>query len=665
MALAQPTGLQVQELEPFASIEQEVWRYVVGDCDLLTEAGDELLTESGDSLAAEPCTVPLIGVTQYVGDNATLVPAYTLATLDQTTENYSDLPRQVLIGITQDVERYVSSRTLLRARQYVLSPATAAEPQTFVVVGGVDVTDQTSRDLRITASEGDNRTASVRLVKLAKGPLDVPAYQGQAVEITRLINGAPVVLFTGYVERPTYNRDSRSLLLECSDLRNERLGKEDRDQLKAMTGGLFSSITQRDDATGSDWVAELMKTVPGSLDYTSAGVLRYSPWAVGTPAHVLQGNQVHYREVDLEFSTRSEIVNTVSASLEYRYFQRNTLSHAVSLSVETNNYCKLAGCLPATQVEDENGDLVPQILPTKNALRSAAESVSGWSVGALSYIELPPDGWYRNGSDVTQKRAWGASELIRSTRAMGADVTLERYISQPKRESYDITVTAPQSVDQYGEIEGGDMRFAIETRVDPSIFEERGCTVTPDADDRRADVEQAITIVQRMAEKQILASHRQNYAGIRFKPGNNSGDTRGLLPVEIGQTIELVDDEVSCIGTVTEFQHAVSGGDYWTDIKLAVSRVESAVSVTEDWTLPAAPTKYALNSDSQALPETPDCPAPAGEVQVEGDSRIEPDGTVIIVAPSIDRSLVDEIQGTREHTYSVAIPIDQLQVEVV
>lgn len=658
MALAQPTNLLVQDLNTILSVSQDVERHNNTDV-LIAESGDILITESGAEIASEHLT--FVQFTQLVDDSARLNEGGTLITLDQSVIFFRDNAAQTLITMSQDVERHNGSETLVSFRQIV--QAQAPRNPTYVFLDGADIYDQCIPEIEVTASEGSNRTATV-VIRPNPGSIDIPSFQGRNITILREISGALTTLFVGKVDVPRYDRYQKTLRLRCSDLRNERIGKENRDALKRITGGLFSSITQRDDAVGESWVNELMKTVPGSLDYTSSGALRYSPWAVGTPVHTLQGNKIHYKEVELDFSTRSEIINSVSATLEYRYFQRNTISHAVSVEAQRTEYCKLAGCTPANRVEDEDGNLVPQILPTKNAILSAASSVSGWSVIDLEYIPLPPDGWYRRTSDVTQKIAYGASEVIRSTRAMGANITLERYISQPKRETYSLSITAPQSIDQYGEVEGGDMRFAIETRVDPSIFEERGCTIITNADDRRSDAETAITISQRMGERIILESHRQNHASVRYKPANGVTGERNLLPVEIGQTVELVDDEISAIGKVTEFQHVVSGDDSWTDIKLAVSRVDSNITVTEDWSLPAAPTKYALNDDSKLKLETPDCPAPTGEAEVEGDSRIEPDGTVIIVTPSIDRAKVDEIQGARDKAYTIAIPVNPFEVEV-
>ena len=593
---------------------------------------------------------------QHVRLEPVVYPAATAATLDQTVELLTVYPAESFATISQDVQRHEPAETIATLVQRVLSPAAVATNTTFVTLDGQDITSNVAPAISITATEGDNRTAALRLRQLPPGPLDVTGYEGKALVITRLIGGSPVTLFTGTVIKPIWDRDNRQLVLECSDFRNRRVAREHHDRLIALSGGLYSPITQREDAEGEQWVRELMKTVPGSLDYASNGTLQYRPWAVGTPSRTLTDSDVYYEDIRLEFATADEIVNTIPATLEYRYFKRNAISHAVSLAVVDSNYCKLAGCVPASTVTVD-GQPVAQIIPTRAAILNAAESVSNWHLINLEFVELPPDGWYRDQSNVTRKIANGYTEAFRASRAAGADLTLERYISQPLRETYSLSITAPESVDQYGEIRGSDMRFSTETRVDGSVYEERGCTVVVDPDDRRADVELAIQAMQRMGEKTILAAHRKNYAEVVYKAE--------LLPLEIGQTIRLDTSDFDVLGTVTEFSHATTGtGDHYTTLKLAVSRVDSGVVVTEDWSLPAPPTSYKLNADSQALPSTPSCPAPLNEAEVSGPSRLEPDGTVVITAPQVDRSQVDEIIGTSAVTYPVKIPRDQFTVEV-
>lgn len=597
----------------------------------------------------------VVTLAQYVRLDPVSYPAATVATLDQTLIVYSVSAAATIATLDQRAERVYPAATVATLRQTVLSVAQIAANPVRIYLDGADITDRCSPDLTITAAEASNRTARV-IYRPPSGSIDIPGYQGREVDISRIQGGSIVPLFFGVIDVPTYDRYARTLTLACSDLRSERLGKEDQPHLLAMTGGRYSTLVQAEDAEGERWVRELMRTVPGSLDYTSAGVLRYRGWAVGPPTYTLTADQIHHRNIALSFADRSELVNRVNASVEYRYFRRNTLSYAVSLTMRESEFCSIfnGGCTP----------LFGDIVPLKQALAGAGGSVSNWSMTSLEFQELPSNGWFR-GDDAISKIQFGVTDAFRATRAMGADYQFERYLSQPKRERYSMVIEAPQSIEQYGVVPGDTIRTAAETRIDGSIFEERGCVITADPDDRRGDVNTAIQAMQDMAKRQILEAHRKNEARLRYKPKRGASGYLDLLPVEIGDTISASSDEVNVTGFVSGIEHRTSReGDIWTDLVLSVSRVSSALSVTEDWSLPAQPASYRLNSDSQSLPSTPDCPAPAGDAEVTGTSRLEPDGSVVIVTPSVSKAKVDEIIGERVHTYPVAIPNDPYSVEV-
>lgn len=617
MTLAAPTGLQVQLLEPLLDIQQNVKR---------TNA---------------PLTA--IEFDQYVAEWAvTLTPERTLLELTQRVTVFVESAQRQLLAIEQDVKRTLPARTLLTLRQWTRSPAVTLETLSAIFLDGADITARCSPAIEVSASEGSNRTAVV-IYRPPSGPINISGFQGRSLEIRRLISGQWVPIFTGSVDVPRYDREQRTIRLQGSDLRGERLGRANRQTLRNLTGGLFSPVTQREDASGEAWVRELLKTVEGSLDYTGAGNLRYRPWAVGTPRYTLTADQIHHREIRLEFATRSEIVNRMAGRLEYRHYQRNTFSHSIQIGMRGD------------------GRGLPRLgdtMPPREALRSAVFG-AGWNVVDYQISGLPRNGWYRLSPTDRNPTSFFASDAVRKVRARGVSATLERYISQPKREVYEILVTAPESVDQFGEIDGSDMRFAVETRVDPSIFEERGCVIIQNPDDRRGDVNLALQCMQRMAAKTIRAGHRQNTAAFRYKPSD--GD---LLPLEIGDTVTVSNSEITATGFVAELRHVVTREhDRYTDVRLALSRVDSPVTVTENWTLPAPPSQYRLSETAQPT-MTPDCPLPADAVTADGESRIEPDGTVYVVTPSIDRRDVDEIVGTRAQQYSVAIPRDTFTVEV-
>ena len=168
-----------------------------------------------------------------------------------------------------------------------------------------------------------------------------------------------------------------------------------------------------------------------------------------------------------------------------------------------------------------------------------------------------------------------------------------------------------------------------------------------------------------MAAKQIRGSHRQNYASFRYKPRTGRPGAGELLPAEIGDTISVTTDEVTAVGWVSELQHTTTlAGDRYTDIKLAISRVDSAVSVTDNLAVPAIATPNTINREAQQA-EARTCVSDVEPgVDEPRTSEIAKDGSITLVAPSIAPDKTDELVGDSSHDYSIAIPVNPFTVEV-
>jgi len=665
MALAQPTGLRVQALEPFATLDQSVSRENPAQTVVTLEQSTggvrpartvATLEQLSGYLRKTPAGT-VATLTQHAG-NLRINPASTVATLEQDVlfERVND--PLTIATLSQRVDRTTAARTLGRLRQTVQAvagagPAPAALPShTLVFLDDADITDQCSPVTEIAASEGDNRTATVTLYP-GSGPINITSYQGRSLDILHRIGGNWQTAFNGTVDVPTYRRDSRTLQLRCSDLRGERLGREDQSRLKTLTGGLYSNVTQREDAEGEQWVRELMKTVEGSLDYTSAGALRYRPWAVAAPRFTLEGGDIHHREVSLEFATRSEIINRVPISVAFRWYKRHTFTANIGAGVGRSNACKQGTCLPDPD----------QILPTKEAALGAAYNIAGWRVLTATAGSPPASGWYRYGV-FNDKVLYGTTTAFRDTYATAINATLIRYVSQGMRSTSNISIEAPQSIDQFGAIDGSPLSFSIDTQVDPAVWEETGCSTRAEQD-RAAERATAIEIAERMAAKQIRGSHRQNYASFRYKPRTGRPGAGELLPAEIGDTISVTTDEVTAVGWVSELQHTTTlAGDRYTDIKLAISRVDSAVSVTDNLAVPAIATPNTINREAQQA-EARTCVSDVEPgVDEPRTSEIAKDGSITLVAPAIAADKTDELVGESSHSYQIAIPVNTFTVEV-
>ncbi len=111
-----------------------------------------------------------------------------------------------------------------------------------VTLGGVDVSARLTGEIQVDAEENAARVAhfslapggvSISLASLARQPVIIEQVRFDA-------GGARVGLyrlFTGVVDSPEYDADTRVLTLTCSDARQAKLAAMTREQLDALTPG--------------------------------------------------------------------------------------------------------------------------------------------------------------------------------------------------------------------------------------------------------------------------------------------------------------------------------------------------------------------------------------------------------------------------------------------
>jgi hypothetical protein len=159
-------------------------------------------------------------------------------------------------------------------------------PAAYVIINGADVTGMTALDtVRITFNEDQAATAAVFMFVEMGAPVNIPSFHGKSIRIETHtdpndINSEIIPLFNGWIETARHDRQRMGIEFRATDLRDERLGRESRQQLQQMTSALYSTVTQREDVNGREYVTELMRTAAGSLNYTRDGSLRYYSWGM-------------------------------------------------------------------------------------------------------------------------------------------------------------------------------------------------------------------------------------------------------------------------------------------------------------------------------------------------------------------------------------------------
>lgn len=516
----------------------------------------------------------------------------------------------------------------LRLLQNVITPAQQHVPPCYVIINGQPFTGQVSiQDVSIGQTEDSNATASFFAFFAVDVEVFVPSFNGKPVQIYTHADSEPVLgsngiyrypkpspsnpliqQFDGHVSTATHVHERRGIQFTCNDRRARRLGKEVPDQLRALTGGVFNEITQDAEATGGDYVAELMKTVPGSLCYTRTGELRYYGWGVDgkAPDWVITNADVHYRNLQTEFADADRITNTVTIKLQYRWELLRSLYTTVDARKDRI-------------VEKQVGGYTGRdfTIFSRDAMIDRAQSLTPWET--LSYSIYP----------ATIVSAVWSTGSIRETdieipaKALGFKADLVRNIAQPVSEQYEITLRAPQSITAFGEeIPGSSYSWAVDVDYDESSWEDNfshrsaargqggyavddaGAIISTgtqtsgeplpldqriaaeraEADNQRSLLADVFTAAVAIGRKDLISKHRQNYITWVMKGR--------ILPGNIGDIVDLQTRVPSTVGQIVGITWRFGDGIRETQIRIAIIYMD---------TVQAPPVEAIIQPDKPAI----------------------------------------------------------------
>jgi hypothetical protein len=564
-------------------------------------------------------------------------------------------PAATLITLSQSVQQIDRARQMVTLQQRVLgagvAPSEVRPPAAYVIINGADVTAMTALDtVRVTFNEDQAATAAVFMFVEMGAAVNIPSFHGKSISIETHsdpsdIESEIIPLFTGWIETARHDRQRMGIEFRATDLRDERLGREDGQALKQLTGGLYSNVTQREDASGREYVTELMKTVSGSLGYTRSGDLRYHSWVVGSkPVDLtLTDTDVSYNDLTTEFQTRSSIINSIKIELDYRY----SLLRRVGTTIDAYKPRKFTiSAYDSAYGRVENVDWSAfrrDYLLNQMDTYSPFEAVS-YALYPLEKAETP-----FGASGIVIDNLWPVKDLW----SQGFRAKMERRVAQPVSEKYTMVITAPQSVDAYKEtVEGSPQRYAIDTEYERSGWE-NDFKVTPKlpfsrlsssvssvseptsqqlasaiaaqkelADNRRQDLSLAFECAYRIGSKQIIAAHRKNYVESKL---------HRIQPLDIGDVVEHDNRIVQTVGQCTGLEYTIADGLRETKIRTSISYMDTDVVAVDNWAAPTAPAK------------------PAADVQIDTDVEYKTE----------DKAFEIKIAETpEEYTDNLDVPVD-------
>lgn len=550
----------------------------------------------------------------------------------------------------------------------VITPGPSFAWTLQVLLGSVDVTDQITGAVRVECSEDGDSVATFALW-LGEGAVDALSYTGQPVSIDFIVSGDPAISsrrFTGSLVQPEFDVVTRVLTCEATTRLVDTVEAMEIPAIDALVGGLWSDDVFEPVAGRSRWdyAQERLSTRPVSLSVDREGNPRISHWHQnGVHWEFAQGSTL-YESVDVSLATLSETTNVVELELDYRYSRYRQRNQSYSwMHPGLGGNTSIAGFINWKADSTE--------LPDIEMVASAVDS-AGWYLASATWGRLPGDitegpgsPWYNKNTDLL----------------LWADFRASVRWTQRAVEQYRLRLEISASVAAVDEVIKRE-RVVLDTDTEADRLWEEARTVLDDEGQpenqaitrplRRDQVRfsRAVTCALHRARTQLLAAQRGNRVSWQIPLAH-------ALGVDAGHRVRLLDQGVTATGTVISAVDEVdtATGSALLTLTIAVSR-GTAEAISSPLTTPPAPTftdvpgptisstlPTQLSKVWDGPPYDPDLPGFAGahSVGTWNPANRYP-RRFAIDTPEIPDQWRDEIAATRSATYSVAPPVDALEV---
>lgn len=556
----------------------------------------------------------------------------TLVSLEQTV-NLLETGSGTMITLNQDVQT-TASGTLVIFDQKVRDLSTPSHLTRTgwdldVYIGGEQINKGTIiRNVDIEFSEGDSSLATIVLRGQA-GAQDLDYYDGKEVIIngqaysnsnnpTQTVDGN-YRLFTGIVDITEIDLINEFITLRCINERRKLINQNLSATVKTIgtwNETIFGSY--RDTAEELD---QRVSTIPYSADFDPYNNFILTSWTPKATADItFAGSGIFTKEPQIQRANAARIVNKITLKMQYRYQRLHHWQRSFSWigDIEDNPCRILAGGYDLTR-----RDLIAQ------AVQNA-----GWPLrGSIAFEDPPAAGWYScNGTYAALSYTQTTAEMVARTAFTGPSTPDELVKDSEGNQIYDpvttgvvnydkvfcesaswkgttrwaqnvteeqtVTITAPQSISQYGTIER-EQTFGQDDSYDTSVWEnytaysdnspDTSASYYLDQDYNSAAFNTAFQVALQRAKMQILDSHRDTRVIITvpFRPDIN-----------LSHTVATTATRVSCKGKVQRYVHLFNNSttEALTRIEIVLSRASGS---TTDQTL-AIPAR--LNTASETYP---------------------------------------------------------------
>lgn len=506
-----------------------------------------------------------------------------------------------LFQITQSVTA-ASSGELFQIVQKVKSASPAFDPvaqfgwDADLFIGGVEMTQYVHGSITVTRAENSASLLDITLIP-PKGVQDLESYHGKSVILNVEIASGIYRLYTGIVDIPEVDILGKTITLRCTDRRRELINNQLGPKLPFI-GRWSTAIFQTPD-TVADELDQRLLTTTNTVDFDANGIAHISDFLPkATPDFTLSGSVIYRRRPSVSITSRGRIINKVNVALETRYVrlrhrEKNfTLQGPSFCEVMTTYGLAFMSVDGAASNINSSGWLLkpnsesPSYIPGPGIYDCGAGkfiwnpvSVTGGTVQVKKdeNCQAVKDA---NGNDVTENVGAVYNNYQYSFCTSLTWVAAKNW-AQNISEQINITVKAPQSISQFGEVEDS-KQYGNDIAYDASSFEQLTDYQAPngfvdggdgeyylDKTGDHARTKQFIGCAVDIAVTEIRKSHRDNTADCQVF----------LWPqIQLFHTLRMEAPQLTVQGKVSQITHTldVRTRAAETDIQVGLSRAQGS-----------------------------------------------------------------------------------------
>jgi hypothetical protein len=483
-----------------------------------------------------------------------------------------------LISIEQSISNFASGR-LFNIEQRVHDATVYSNTDkygfdAYLYIGGAAVpANQIHDSIAINRSENSAALMDVTLIT-PTGTQDVQQWHGKTITLDIETATGITRVYTGVVDIPEFDLIKKTVTLRCTDRRTEQINEQLASELPFIGSWSDALFNKPEDVF--EELTQRLTTPTKTVDFDAYGnytIADYLPKA--TADYTLSDASIYRRSPSVQIASRGRLINRVNVEFEYRYTR---LRHRQrNFQLIGASFCEVINHVDLSFLSTDS-------------VKTNLESF-GWNVNlpAVSFEYLPGGGVYNcgggkffwspivtSGTTATVKDSDGnvvydsndnpKTEVINRTVTdytqafcLSASWAASKRFAQDISEKVNLTISAPQSVTQYGLIEqsqrnGKDIDYdATEYEDDISYAVPDGFIATAgdsyqDKSGTAAGYRAALRTSFDIAITKITKSHRDNHVTV---------ETPIWPEIDLSNTIETTAGIIQARGKVTQISHTI------------------------------------------------------------------------------------------------------------